>query len=103
MYAGYVVEQALVDDLYNEPRHPYTLGLFGSLPDRAGQQRRLTTIGGAPPNLDHIPTFCPFLPRCNYAIDKCKTENPTLKSVPGSTESSHSIACWVDIRNGRQA
>lgn len=103
MYAGYVVEEALVDDLYNDPRHPYTLGLFGSLPDRAGHQRRLTTIGGAPPNLDHIPTCCPFLPRCKYAIDKCQTENPTLKPVSGSSESPHSIACWVDICNRREA
>lgn len=103
MYAGYVVEEALVDDLYNDPRHPYTIGLFGSLPDLGGQQQRLTTIGGAPPNLEDIPTFCPFVPRCKYAIDKCKTENPPLKPVSGSSKSPHSIACWVDIRDRRKA
>jgi oligopeptide/dipeptide ABC transporter ATP-binding protein len=103
MYAGYVVEETLVDDLYNDPRHPYTIGLFGSLPDLGGQQQRLTTIGGAPPNLEDIPTFCPFVPRCKYAIDKCKTENPPLKPVPGSSKSHHSIACWVDIRDRREA
>jgi len=103
MYAGYVVEEALVDDLYNDPRHPYTIGLFGSLPDLGGQQQRLTTIGGAPPNLEDIPTFCPFVPRCKYAIDKCKTENPPLRPVPGSSKSHHSIACWVDIRDRREA
>jgi len=103
MYAGYVVEEALVDDLSNDPRHPYTIGLFGSLPDLGGQQQRLTTIGGAPPNLEDIPTFCPFVPRCKYAIDKCKTENPPLKPVPGSSKSHHSIACWVDIRDRREA
>lgn len=103
MYAGYVVEEALVDDLYNDPRHPYTIGLFGSLPDLGGQQQRLTTIGGAPPNLEDIPTFCPFVPRCKYAIDKCKTENPPLKPVSGSNKSPHSIACWVDIRDRRKA
>jgi oligopeptide/dipeptide ABC transporter ATP-binding protein len=103
MYAGYIVEEALVDDLYDDPRHPYTIGLFGSLPDLSGQQQRLTTIGGAPPNLEDIPTFCPFVPRCKYAIDKCKTENPPLKPVPGSNKSHHSIACWVDIRDRREA
>lgn len=101
MYAGYVVEEALVDDLYRDPRHPYTIGLFGSLPERGGQQRRLTTIGGAPPNLEALPTFCPFLPRCKFAIEKCKTGNPPLQPIFGSGESSHFIACWVDIRNRR--
>lgn len=103
MYAGYVVEEALVDVLYNDPRHPYTIGLFGSLPDLAGQQHRLTTIGGTPPNLSDIPSFCPFVPRCRYAIDKCSTANPPLRQISGPGEAPHSIACWVDIRERRQA
>lgn len=103
MYAGYIVEEALVNDLYDDPRHPYTIGLFGSLPDLGGHQRRLTTIGGAPPNLNALPTCCPFVPRCKFAIDKCKTENPPLRPVSSSSESPHSIACWVDIRDGREA
>ena len=102
MYAGYVVEEALVDDLYSDPRHPYTIGLFGSLPDLGGQNKRLTTIGGAPPNLESIPTFCPFQPRCKFAVDKCKTENPTLHPVDGSPDGSHRVACWVDIRGRRE-
>jgi oligopeptide/dipeptide ABC transporter ATP-binding protein len=103
MYAGYVVEEAPVDDLYDDPRHPYTVGLFGALPEIGGaHQRRLTTIGGAPPNLEAIPTCCPFVPRCKYAIDQCRTENPLLKPVPGSSDGSHSTACWVDIRDRRQ-
>lgn len=103
MYAGYVVEEALVDDLYTDPRHPYTIGLFGSLPDLGGQQKRLTTIGGAPPNLEAIPTFCPFQPRCKFAIDKCKTENPSLQPVKDSSGSQHKLACWVDIRERRES
>jgi len=103
MYAGYVVEEALVDDLYDDPRHPYTIGLFGSLPDLGSQQQRLSTIGGAPPNLDALPSCCPFVPRCKYAIEKCKIENPPLEPIPGSSDSSHSIACWVDIRDRRDA
>lgn len=103
MYAGYIVEEALVDDLYTDPRHPYTIGLFGSLPDLGGHQKRLTTIGGAPPNLDAIPTFCPFHPRCKFAIERCKTENPSLQPVQGSANSQHKAACWVDIRERRAA
>ena len=61
MYAGYVVEEALVDDLYEDPRHPYTIGLFGSLPETGvNKQRRLTTIGGAPPNLEAVTYFLPL-------------------------------------------
>ncbi len=103
MYAGYVVEEALVDDLYDDPRHPYTIGLFGSLPDLGGGQKRLTTIGGAPPNLEAVPTCCPFVPRCKFAIDKCHTQNPLLKPIAGAGESPHSVACWVDIRDRRDA
>jgi oligopeptide/dipeptide ABC transporter ATP-binding protein len=103
MYAGYVVEEALVDVLYADPRHPYTIGLFGSLPDLAGQQRRLTTIGGTPPNLSDIPAFCPFVPRCRYAIDQCSIANPPLRQISGPDEAPHSIACWVDVRDRRQA
>ena len=103
MYAGYVVEEALVEDLYSDPRHPYTIGLFGSLPDLNSQQKRLTTIGGAPPNLESVPVCCPFYPRCKFAIDKCKTENPPLMPVPGAEDGSHSIACWVDIRERSNA
>ena len=103
MYAGYIIEEALVADLYNDPRHPYTIGLFGSLPDLDSQKKRLSAIGGTPPNLEAAPKFCPFMPRCKYAIDKCKTENPPLKPVEGDNSAQHSIACWVDIRERRQA
>lgn len=101
MYAGYIVEEALVDDLYNDPRHPYTVGLFGSLPDLKGQKKRLSAIGGAPPNLEAVPTCCPFLPRCKFAVEKCKNSNPPLRQVLGDNSSSHKIACWVDIRGRR--
>lgn len=103
MYSGYIVEEALVADLYADPRHPYTIGLFGSLPDIKGQKKRLSAIGGTPPNLEAVPTFCPFMPRCKFAIDRCKTENPTLRSVTGDNMSQHFIACWVDVHEGRQA
>ena len=98
MYAGFIVEEATVDDLYEDPRHPYTLALLAALPrvDRRREQR-LKSIRGAPPNLLVAPHGCPFAPRCDYAMERCLAENPSLESVaPG-----HRIACWVDIQTGR--
>ncbi len=94
MYAGYIVEEALVDDLYDSPRHPYTLALLGALP-RVDRRRdhRLNSIPGAPPNLLVEPKGCPFAPRCTHAIEKCWLENPCLVSIAPN----HKMACWVDI------
>ena len=96
MYAGYIVEEARVADLYRDPRHPYTLGLLASLPrvDRPRPGRRLVPIAGAPPDLLQLPPGCPFLPRCRYATGLCETDNPSLRTV----ERGHQIACWVDVR-----
>lgn len=98
MYAGFVVEEAPIDALYEDPRHPYTIGLLGALPS-VGEAKggRLTSIGGSPPDLAARPHFCPFLPRCEYAIDRCRVENPVLKLVPGASDRRHRIACWVDV------
>ena len=94
MYAGMIVEEANVKELYANPRHPYTLGLLGSLP-RLDQVRneKLESIEGLPPDLIALPKGCPFYARCKYRIDKCKTENPPLQSV----EAGHRIACWIDV------
>jgi oligopeptide transport system ATP-binding protein len=98
MYAGYIVEEAPVLELYHNPRHPYTLGLLGSLPrlDRR-ERRRLVSIDGMPPDLLELPRGCPFAPRCPYAIDRCWEENPQLEEVAPH----HRIACWVDVTTGR--
>jgi oligopeptide transport system ATP-binding protein len=95
MYAGFIVEEARVADLYSDPRHPYTLGLLGSLPriDRARPDQRLVPIAGSPPDLLHLPPGCPFLPRCRYAAALCSRENPSLRTVGRG----HHIACWVDV------
>jgi oligopeptide transport system ATP-binding protein len=94
MYAGYIVEEAIVDDLYGNPRHPYTLALLGALP-RVDRRRdhRLNSIPGAPPNLLVEPKGCPFALRCTYTIEKCWHENPSL--IPLAP--NHKMACWVDI------
>jgi oligopeptide transport system ATP-binding protein len=97
MYAGFIVEEAAVKDVYGDPRHPYTVGLLGSLPRLDAQRiHRLTSIEGLPPDLIDLPAGCPFYARCKYRIDRCVSENPPLAPVaPG-----HKIACWVDVRTG---
>ena len=94
MYAGYIVEKALVDDFYLNPRHPYSLGLLGSLPrlDSATREK-LVPIEGLPPDLTSLPPGCPYYPRCKYHQQQCIEENPTLHEVG----SEHSVACWVDL------
>jgi oligopeptide transport system ATP-binding protein len=96
MYAGFIVEEALVDDLYENPYHPYTLALLGALPrvDRR-RDRRLNSIPGAPPNLLVEPHSCPFALRCTHVIDKCREENPPLVLVAPN----HKAACWVNVKN----
>jgi oligopeptide transport system ATP-binding protein len=98
MYGGYFVEEAPVRELYEHPRHPYTMGLLGSLPRVDAEQRRsLASIEGLPPVLFGKPTFCPFAPRCSHVIDRCRQENPALEEVsPG-----HRVACWVKPNGGR--
>jgi oligopeptide transport system ATP-binding protein len=98
MYGGYFVEEAPVRELYEHPRHPYTVGLLGSLPRVDAEQRRsLASIEGLPPVLFGKPTFCPFAPRCGHVIDRCRQENPVLEEVsPG-----HRVACWVKPDGGR--
>ena len=98
MYAGFIVEEASVNALYENPRHPYTSALLGALPRVDHRRdRRLKSIPGAPPSLLVEPHGCPFTTRCEYVIDRCKTENPPLTPVG---KNQHNIACWVDINSG---
>ncbi len=81
MYAGEVVEMADVRTIFRHPRHPYTFGLLQSLPSIDGGGR-LTPMRGSPPDLAALPPHCPFLPRCNKAISRCRIEDaPTLQPV----------------------
>ncbi len=92
MYAGCFIEEAPVRELYASPRHPYTIGLLGSVPRLDAEQRaNLASIDGQPPVLHEKPVGCPFAPRCAFAIPRCRSENPGLTEVsPG-----HRAACWV--------
>jgi oligopeptide transport system ATP-binding protein len=97
MYSGYIVESAPVDDLYDDPRHPYTLGLLGSLPSvDADTDQELQSIDGMPPDLTALPPGCPFTARCPYVVERCHQENPPLEPK----KSGHLAACWVDVTIG---
>lgn len=92
MYAGYIVERGPVSDIFKHTRHPYTIGLLGSLPrlDEA-PGTKLLSIPGLPPDLVLLPKGCPFAARCLYADEQCLAENPSLTP----TESrNHLVACW---------
>jgi oligopeptide transport system ATP-binding protein len=92
MYAGYIIERGEVHDIYKRTRHPYTLGLLGSLPridEPPGS--KLVSIPGLPPDLVALPTGCPFAARCFYRIQKCFEEMPPLENTDGI---DHIVACW---------
>jgi oligopeptide transport system ATP-binding protein len=91
MYAGHIVETASTEEIFANPRHPYTVGLMKSIPRLdAEKKEKLEPIRGLPPDLIDLPDMCPFVPRCNYAREKCEQKNPPLLEVaPG-----HTAACW---------
>jgi peptide/nickel transport system ATP-binding protein len=94
MYAGKKVEEASVDDLFADPRHPYTRGLMASMPAvislGAKTDVRLTEIPGMVPSLTNLPPGCAFAPRCPLAIERCRQEYPPLQDFGGH----HRAACW---------
>ncbi len=91
MYAGRLMETGPTDVIYGQPRHPYTIGLIASVPRLdLPRKRKLTVIGGLPPNLARLPTGCAFHPRCSYAISKCSEERPELVEMG----ENHYAACW---------
>jgi peptide/nickel transport system ATP-binding protein len=95
MYAGRVVEEGCTKDIFARPRHPYTVGLLKSVPrlDEV-QGTRLVPIEGMPPNLIDMPGTCAFLPRCPYAVERCRVEPwPELTSVGDG----HHIRCYVNL------
>ncbi|MBT2398128.1 ABC transporter ATP-binding protein [Streptomyces sp. ISL-100] len=98
MYAGRIVEEAPVHDIYKAPAHPYTKGLLESIPrlDQKGQE--LYAIKGLPPNLTHIPPGCAFHPRCPLARDVCRTDVPPLYEV--SEDRGSACHFWQEALNG---
>ena len=98
MYAGRIVEKGTVDDVFNSMRHPYTEGLFNSLPNLKEQGEMLEPIKGLMPDPADLPPGCTFAPRCPYATEACSASVPTLQSVDGS--STHFVACHAYARPG---
>jgi peptide/nickel transport system ATP-binding protein len=95
MYAGQIVEQGSLDEIFYDPQHPYTWGLLGSIA-RLDEERaeRLSQIAGAPPSLLAPPSGCRFAPRCPHAFEKC-SELPTLEQrLPRAKD--HEDRCWLD-------
>ncbi|MGG1619288.1 ABC transporter ATP-binding protein [Paenibacillus sp. NRS-1781] len=80
MYAGEVVEEADVFDLFEKPGHPYTIGLLGSLPKLTEQREWLDSIPGTVPNMMQMPSGCPFHPRCPYAQEQCTKIHPEIQA-----------------------
>jgi oligopeptide/dipeptide ABC transporter ATP-binding protein len=96
MYAGKVMEVASVNDLFHDPRHPYTRGLRESIPRMAMKGERLKVIPGKVPDPLELPKGCRFSDRCKYAEYRCDNEEIQLRDVkPG-----HSIRCWKDVQGG---
>ena len=93
MYAGAAMEQAPRREIFYRHHHPYTEGLFDSLPGGGGSRARLTPIPGTPPSLISLPPGCPFAPRCPYAFERCRKENPPLVEV--YADPRHRSACWL--------
>ena len=90
LYAGKVMEEGTVEQIFDDPHHPYTIGLLASIPGLEGERgTRLHTIGGSIPNLTRLPGGCRFHPRCTFATEQCRREEPLLRHVNG-----HSVACW---------
>ena len=93
MYAGSIVESGLTDEIYANPKHPYTIGLLKSVPrlDKP-KTKDMDVIEGMPPNLARLPEGCPFSERCQFVMDQCKVEKPLLEEVG----EGHFRACFYD-------
>ena len=91
MYGGLIMEYGTADEIFYHPRHPYTMGLLGSIPHvDGGEKRRLIPIDGTPPDLINPPKGCPFSTRCKYCMNICTREQP-----PYYAEDKHRTMCWM--------
>jgi oligopeptide/dipeptide ABC transporter ATP-binding protein len=91
MYAGRIVENASVQEIFDRPQHPYTQALIASIPRLDKQLKRLKTIEGAPPRFSGEETGCSFQPRCSFRIAVCTEKRPLLTEL----RPKQSVACWV--------
>ena len=96
MYAGKIVEQGSVREIYYNPKHPYTEGLLRSVP-RIGSKAELYAIPGQPPDLANLPPGCVFAPRCPYTLERCQTEEPDDVVFANG----HTSRCWLSGQEGQ--
>lgn len=96
MYAGKMVEEAGVEQLFENPLHPYTQGLLSSIPRMEEKRDKLFVIEGTVPNLMHLPPGCAFAPRCPEASGPCHRDTPTLTDVGGGRK----VSCWLHRKGG---
>jgi len=94
MYAGQIVENGSVRDIFKNPQHPYTKGLLASIPkmSKEGNSQSLYNIKGMVPSATEFPVGCHFNPRCELATDKCRAENPSLELL--NAKNAHEVRCW---------
>ena len=95
IYAGRIVEYGTKEDVFDHPTHPYTVGLFNSIPDIKKDMERLNPINGLPPDPTNLPSGCAFSPRCPFASEKCRCTEPVLTAVNESR--SHLSACLKEL------
>lgn len=98
MYAGQIVEQASVKEIFENPQHPYTKGLIKSIPDMRYKKDSLYSIPGNVPRPGSMPNGCRFAPRCEYALERCHSENPRLYSV----SHAHEARCFLLESGGEE-
>ncbi|WP_166241992.1 ABC transporter ATP-binding protein [Paenibacillus turpanensis] len=96
MYAGVAVEEATVDALFEQPKHPYTQGLLGAMPTLLGERNRLQAIPGTVPLPDDMPKGCRFAPRCDKALPHCFEQEPPTVQIA----EEHAAACWLYAEGG---
>ncbi len=97
IYAGEIVEYGTTEDIYDYTSHPYTVGMFNSLPDVAGDAKRLKPIEGMMPDPINLPHGCKFSPRCPHATDQCRERAPELMDVGGE----HKVRCFYPLKQRR--
>ena len=98
MYAGEIVESGTVEDIFEQRSHPYTIGLFNSIPTLDEDVERLEPIDGLMPDPINLPTGCKFHPRCPYAADICKRQQPAAVEIaPG-----HMVQCHFPLQKKRE-
>jgi oligopeptide transport system ATP-binding protein len=98
MYAGMIVEQGVVDDIFYHPHHPYTMGLLRSMPNiEESKHEKLIPIEGTPVDMLNPPIGCPFGPRCEFCMNICLRENPPLIQV----DEGHRASCWLYVEQAQ--